>query len=53
MQPQYIAYQNSAHAKVKCVACHVGEEADWYVKSKMSGLRSISRCLSKTHRNSY
>jgi len=41
MQPEYIAYQNSSHARVRCVECHVGEGADWYVKSKMSGLYQV------------
>jgi nitrate/TMAO reductase-like tetraheme cytochrome c subunit len=41
MNPEYTAYQNSPHAKVKCAECHVGEGADFYVKSKMSGLRQV------------
>ncbi|PKL83618.1 MAG: cytochrome C [Ignavibacteriae bacterium HGW-Ignavibacteriae-3] len=41
MAPEYIAYQNSPHAKVACVACHVGEGADWYVRSKLSGLYQV------------
>lgn len=41
MEPEYVAYQNSPHARVACVDCHVGEGADWYVRSKLSGLRQI------------
>jgi len=41
MKPEYIAYQNSPHAKVTCVACHVGPGADWYVRSKLSGLYQV------------
>ncbi len=41
MHPEYIAYQNSSHARVRCVDCHVGTGADWYVKSKMSGLYQV------------
>ena len=41
MKPEYIAYQNSSHARVTCVDCHVGEGADWYVKSKLSGLYQV------------
>lgn len=37
MHPEYTAYKNSPHARVGCVGCHVGEGADWYVKSKLSG----------------
>ncbi|MFZ0391340.1 MAG: NapC/NirT family cytochrome c [Calditrichia bacterium] len=41
MHPEYIAYQNSPHAQVACVACHVGPGADWYVRSKLSGLYQV------------
>lgn len=41
MEPEYVAYQNSPHARVHCVECHVGTGADWYVRSKLSGLRQV------------
>lgn len=41
MKPEYTAYQNSPHARVRCVDCHVGSGAGWYVKSKMSGLYQV------------
>ena len=41
MEPEYVAYQNSPHAQVACVECHVGTGADWYVRSKLSGLRQV------------
>ena len=41
MEPEYTAYQGSAHSRVACVECHVGSGAGWYVKSKMSGLRQV------------
>ena len=41
MKPEYVAYQNSPHARVACVSCHVGPGADWYAKSKMSGLYQV------------
>src|ERR1035437_7907285 len=37
MEPEYVSYLHSPHARVPCVECHVGEGADWYVKSKLSG----------------
>jgi nitrate/TMAO reductase-like tetraheme cytochrome c subunit len=49
MQPEYIAYQNSAHAKVRCVECHVGAGADWYVKSKLSGLYQVYAVLANVY----
>jgi NapC/NirT cytochrome c family, N-terminal region len=41
MEPEYVAYQESAHSRVSCVECHVGEGAGWYVKSKLSGLYQV------------
>lgn len=41
MQPEFTAYQGSPHARVKCVDCHVGSGADWYVRSKLSGLYQV------------
>jgi hypothetical protein len=37
MKPEYTAYLAGSHARVRCVDCHVGEGADWYVRSKLSG----------------
>ncbi len=41
MEPEFVTYQNSPHARVRCVDCHVGPGADWYVKSKMAGLYQV------------
>jgi len=43
MEPEYVAYHESSHERVSCVECHVGSGADWYVKSKLSGLRCSDR----------
>ena len=45
MEPEHTAYQNSPHANVTCVECHVGSGASWYVKSKLSGLRQVYAVL--------
>ncbi len=37
MKPEYTAYQESPHARVGCVQCHIGPGAQWFVKSKLSG----------------
>jgi hypothetical protein len=37
MLPELTTYQRSPHARVKCVSCHIGPGADWFVKSKLSG----------------
>jgi hypothetical protein len=41
MDPEYTAYQNSPHAHVACVDCHIGPGAGWFLKSKLSGLRQV------------
>ncbi len=41
MEPEWVAYQESAHSKVTCVECHVGEGAGLYVKTKLSGLYQV------------
>jgi len=49
MEPEYTAYQNSSHANVGCVECHVGSGASWYVKSKLSGLHQVYAVLTKSY----
>ncbi len=41
MQPEYTAYQHSAHSRVSCAECHIGPGADWFVKSKLDGAWQI------------
>ena len=41
MEPEYTAHSHSPHAKVACAACHVGPGADWYARSKLSGLYQV------------
>jgi len=51
MKPEYTAYQNSPHARVACVSCHVGPGAGWYLRSKLSGAYQIySVTFNKYHR---
>ncbi|MFH0794434.1 MAG: NapC/NirT family cytochrome c [bacterium] len=50
MIPEYTAYQHSPHAKVSCAECHIGSGADWYVKSKLSGLRQVWAVLTHSYR---
>jgi hypothetical protein len=45
MEPEYIAYQNSPHARITCAGCHVGPGAGWYVQSKLSGAYQIYSVL--------
>src|SRR6266498_482063 len=41
MQPQFVAFQHTAHAKVECVACHVGPGAAAYFKTKLNGVKQL------------
>ena len=49
MTPEHTAWSNSPHAKVKCVECHVGPGAAWYVKAKISGLRQVYGVLAHAY----
>ncbi len=49
MEPEYIAYQASPHARVTCAECHVGPGAGWYVQSKLSGAYQIYSVLFKKY----
>jgi len=48
MNPEFTAYQQSPHARVACVDCHVGAGATWYVKSKLSGARQVVKTALNT-----
>src|SRR5450759_4086320 len=49
MEPEYAAYLSSPHARVSCVACHVGHGASWYVKAKISGVRQVLAVTTKSY----
>ena len=49
MAPEYSAYQNSPHARVECVECHIGPGAGWFVRSKLSGLRQVFAVTFRTY----
>lgn len=38
MHPEWITYQDSPHARVACVECHVGEGVDALIDSKLNGM---------------
>lgn len=41
MNPEWVTYQQSPHARVKCVECHVGEGAGALIDSKINGMWQI------------
>lgn len=49
MKPEFVAYNSSPHARVGCVACHVGGGAEWYVKSKFNGMHQLYAVTFRTY----
>ena len=49
MQPEYVAYHNSPHARVACAECHIGPGASWFVRSKLAGSYQIYSVLTKKY----
>ncbi len=41
MNPQFVASQQTAHARVECVACHVGPGAAAYFRTKVNGVKQL------------
>ncbi len=41
MNPEYVSHANSPHARVPCVACHIGPGTTWWVRSKLSGAYQV------------
>ena len=46
MHPQYTAWQNTSHAQVDCVQCHIGEGAKALVHYKLAGVRQLVHVIS-------
>ena len=49
MQPEFTAHQNSPHARVACVDCHIGPGASWFVRSKLSGTDQVFHTLLRNY----
>lgn len=47
--PEYATHQRSPHARVECVACHIGPGASWFVKAKLSGVMEAVHYFSRTY----
>ncbi len=41
MNPEFVAYQRSAHARVDCVDCHIGGGAEWFIRAKINGTHQL------------
>ena len=49
MQPEYASYQDAPHAKVACVACHIGPGAASFVEAKVNGIHQVVGVLLDNH----
>lgn len=49
MNPEWVVYQESPHASVACVECHVGEGVDALVASKLNGMRQMVLAMFNTY----
>ncbi len=49
MKPEDTLYRQSPHARVRCVDCHVGAGANWYVRSKLSGMYQVFATIANTY----
>src|SRR5579885_2377616 len=49
MHPELTAYRDAPHARVGCVACHVGPGASWFVRSKITGVHQLYAVLAGTY----
>ncbi len=50
MNPEWVVYQQSPHARVRCVQCHVGEGLKAHIDAKLNGLRQIWLATFNTYR---
>ena len=41
MKPEFVAHDDQPHARVTCVACHVGAGATSFAKAKLAGTRRV------------
>jgi nitrate/TMAO reductase-like tetraheme cytochrome c subunit len=50
MEPEYATYLGSPHSRVKCVECHIGPGAPWFVRSKLSGVGQVFAVTFNTYK---
>ena len=49
MEPEFVAYRDGPHSRVRCVDCHIGPGASWFVKSKLDGTRQVIAVMRGTY----
>jgi hypothetical protein len=50
MDPEYVAFQRSPHARVDCVACHVAPGTKGYIEAKLNGTKQLYGFLTDSYR---
>lgn len=48
MKPEFEAWQNSPHANIRCVECHIGEGIQYHIKAKLNGTKQLYSILTGT-----
>ena len=41
MKPEFVAFNATSHARIRCVDCHVGHATGAYAQSKLNGMRQL------------
>ncbi|MFH1372863.1 MAG: NapC/NirT family cytochrome c [bacterium] len=49
MDPQYVTYHHSPHARISCAECHIGPGASFWVRSKIDGIRQVIATIRNTY----
>ncbi|NIA25842.1 MAG: hypothetical protein GWP04_09790 [Gammaproteobacteria bacterium] len=49
MNPQWVTYQESPHARVACAECHIGPGASFFVRAKIDGIRQVVAVLTNSY----
>jgi len=49
MQPEFVSHERQAHARVRCVECHVGPGASSFASSKLAGTRRVLATIFGTY----
>lgn len=49
MNPEFVTFQVTPHAKITCVDCHVGSGAQAYARSKFAGTRQLISLIRGTY----
>ncbi|MFV1963067.1 MAG: NapC/NirT family cytochrome c [Acidimicrobiia bacterium] len=49
MEPEAVALQVSAHARIKCVECHIGPGTEAYLQAKVNGMKQLWGVLTNSY----